>query len=162
MCRLTNCCCCLDLRTGCIFISIVLFISAIANIVFAAVNASVIPSENVGGTIFGAIVAIGFWIVLFIGALMRNMTMIGVSMIALIFYIVGLALLLMLVIILGGIVEGPTQRLFMNEGFVYFLLIVIGFPAQIALFVYFVLVIQSFKLEILACGPGNLPYPNYR
>ena len=134
-----------------------------ANIVFAAVNQSAISSGNLAGTIFGAIVAIGFWIVLFIGALMRNTTMIGVSMIALIIYIAGMGLILMLVIIFGGIVQGTLQTYFMNKGLVYFLIIVIGYPAQIGLFVYFVLVIQSFRLQIISGGSGSgLPYPNYR
>ena len=86
MCRITHWCCCLDLRTGCISISILLFILTLADIVWTKIN----PDWNSGAglalfTIF-TIAAIGFWIVLFVGALMRNTTMLGVSIFALSIY----------------------------------------------------------------------------
>ena len=157
MCRLTNCCCCLDLRTGCIFISVLLFIATIANTAITASREGFNSDASLAGFIVVTIALIGFWIVLFIGALKRNTTMIGVSMIALIVYIVILGLLVMFIIIFGGIAATNTSTVVI----VSLVLIIIGYLAQIGLFVYFVLVIQSFRLEIIAGGSGSgLPYPN--
>ena len=157
MCRLKNCCCCLDLRTGCIFISVLLFIATIANTAVMDFRDNFNSDGYLAGFIVVTIAAIGFWIVLFIGALKRNTTMIGVSMIALIVYIVILGLLVMFIIIFGGIAVKNTSA----EAIVYLVVIIIGWLAEIGLFVYFVLVIQSFRLEIIAGGSGSgLPYPN--
>ena len=166
MCRLTNCCCCVDLRTGTIFISILLFISTLANIAVTTIDPNLKSGASLAFFIIFTIAAIGFWIVLFIGALMRNTTMLGISMIALICYIVLVGILLVLVIIGAGISGGRASSLGIVGGYTYSLAItflvlyIIGILAEIGLFVYFVLVIQSFRLEIIAGGSGSgLPYP---
>ena len=150
MCRLTNCCCCLDLRTGCICISIFLFISTLANNAWFAIN----PYSGSDGAILAVfiiftIAAIAFWIVLLVGALMRNTTMLGISMIALIAYIVITTLYWLIFIIANGM-------FLLNPGsspeFITSLLAVL---VLMGLDVYFVLVIQSFRQEIKAGGSGS-------
>ena len=156
MCRLTNCCCCLDLRTGCISLSIWLFISTLAILAIRAIwiNPNLLSGADLAFLIIFTIAAIACWIVLFIGALMRNTKMLLISMIALVAYILITSMGVMLLIIYGG-----TYFYFHNVAIIWPL--IIGILAQIGLDVYFVFVIQSFRLEIIAGGSGSgLPYPN--
>ena len=155
MCRLTNCCCCLDLRDGCICISIFLFISTLANNVEFAINSLAgSRGEILAGFIIFTITAIAFWIVLLIGALMRNTTMLGISMIALIAYIVITSLYWLLkIIFLGIFLLNPGS----TPGFItsFVVLPLITILALMGLEVYFVLVIHSFRQEIKEGGSGS-------
>ena len=157
MCRLTNCCCCVDLRTGTIFISILLFISTLANIAVTTIDPNLKSGASLAFFIIFTIAAIAFWIVLFIGALMRNTTMLGISMIALIVNIVINGIIVFLLIIFSGISAGGYNA----EQIAIVVVVIIAMLALMGLEVYFVLVIQSFRLEIIAGGSGSgLPYPN--
>ena len=154
MCRLTNCCCCLDLRTGCISLSIWLFISTLAILAIRAIwiNPNLLSGADLAFLIIFTIAAIACWIVLFIGALMRNTKMLLISMIALVAYILISSMGVMLLIIFGGI--------YFHKIAILWALIIVTL-APISLDVYFVFVIQSFRLEIIAGGSGSgLPYPN--
>ena len=83
---------------------------------------------------------------------MRNTTMLLISMIALVAYIVITSMGVMLLIIFGGI--------YFHKIAILWALIIVTL-APISLDVYFVFVIQSFRLEIIAGGSGSgLPYPN--
>ena len=163
MCRLTNCCCCVDLRTGTIFISILLFISTLVKIPLSINNPNLNSGVGLASFIIFTIAAIGFWIVLFIGALMRNTTMIGVSMIYLIIDIIITIMLVIFIVVMAAV----AGAIFAGYGFpnavgiAIFVLLIIALLVLIGLEVYFALVIQSFRLEIIAGGSGSgLPYPN--
>ena len=162
MCRLTNCCCCLDLRTGTIFISILLFISTLAKIALTTTSPDLKSGAGLAFFIIYTIAAIGFWIVLFIGALMRNTTMLGISMIALIAYIIINIILVIYIVVIYSMVGVKFDAIaWTSGGIAVFVLLIIGILALVGLDVYFALVIQSFRLEIIASGSGSgLSYPN--
>ena len=166
MCRLTNCCCCLDLRTGTIFISILLFISTLAKIPLKTTHPDLNSGAGLAFFIIFIIAAIGFWIVLFIGALMRNTTMLGISMIALIAYIIINIILVIYITVMYLVVRGCLFNnctiVVSNSGEIAIIVLAIILTlALIGLDVYFALVIQSFRLEIIVGGSGSgLPYQN--
>ena len=161
MCRLTNCCCCVDLRTGTIFISILLFISTLAKIPLSINNPNLSSGVGLASFIIFTIAAIGFWIVLFIGALMRNTTMIGVSMIYLIIDIIITIMLVIFIVVMAAVAGAMFTGYVAGVGIAIFVLLIIAMLVLIGLEVYFALVIQSFRQEIIAGGSGSgLPYPN--
>ena len=97
---------------------------------------------------------------------MRNTTMLGISMIALIAYIIINIILVIYITVMYLVVRGCLFNnctiVVSNSGEIAIIVLaIIATLALIGLDVYFALVIQSFRLEILVGGSGSgLPYQN--
>ena len=93
---------------------------------------------------------------------MRNTTMLGISMIALIAYIIINIILVIYIVVIYSMVGVKFDAIaWTSGGIAVFVLLIIGILALVGLDVYFALVIQSFRLEIIASGSGSgLSYPN--
>ena len=162
MCWVNNCCGYYKLRTGCISISVVNILLALAFLVLVLVVGS---QSQYGSLIFhcsvplymvipGTIVTIALWILLLIGVLKRSSALVIIHLVCLCVYF-ALLVIGVIFIPLTSIVffTGTPQCIVMAIGIVYMLV-------EIGLIIYFSMVIIGFCQELRSGEPGcNLPYP---
>ena len=158
MCRLRNCCCCLDLRTGTITISVAIIVIGIIRLIIKLVadNYSVKWMKAFDITMTVLVVVLG--LVLLIGAILNNKTIVGVCAIALIFFI-AISLLVLFVLIIVAAVNANEYPwiLVWSDGALTagFVIGVIGALVDIGLNIYFTLVVWSYYRELRTGQTGS-------
>lgn len=158
MCRLRNCCCCLDLRTGTIAISFAIIVIGIIGLIFQLVtnNYSVKWMKAVDITMTVLVVVLG--LVLLIGAILNNKTVVGVCAIALILYIAIRLLVLFVLIIVSAVNANELPWIWIwsdsarTAGFVIGIILAL---VGIGLDIYFTLVVWSFYRELRTGQTGS-------
>ena len=156
MCRVNNCCCCLDLRTGCIGISILLIILTLLSTTITAVSHEFNGTGAIVAFVIVTILAVACWIILLVGSIMRNVMLILVSWIGLLIYIAIQGILVVWIIyilaIWAGYVGASTQITGLVTGsLVAFLVFLLAF---MGLNIYFVVVIANFMRSLRAGESG--------
>ena len=163
MCWVNNCCGYYKLRTGCISISVVNILLALAFLVLVLV----VGRQSQYGSLYGescsvplymvfpgTIVTIALWILLLIGVLKMNLALVIIHLVCLCVYFALLVIGVILIPLNGMVLFiGTPQCIVMAIGTLYILV-------EIGLVIYFSMVIIGFCQELRSGETGcNLPYP---
>ena len=165
MCKLKNCCCCIDLRTGCIIIAIVEFFLVLANLSITAVPAYqrwLFGGWLVGtfALVLGVIFGLALWILLLFGALTNNSILVLINMVFVLVLVAvkSFAFIWLTVnFVQAGIWLYDGLRTTFTLGMLFYL---IYYLLVIPLDIYFAVVIFNFYKALRYGGSGSsLPYP---
>ena len=147
MCKLNNCCCCLDLRTGTIAISLSIIVLAIANITlrFVLYDTDEMHPLTIVNIIVWFIVRLAIGILLLVGAVMKTRRVVFSGFIGLVLHTAVLIWEFIDLVVTVAVVSGTNTWVWDLPGFaaltvIYLILIII----EIGLSIYSALVIWSF------------------
>ena len=158
MCQVSQCCCCVPLRIGCIVLAILSIIGSFSNMIVSIVqkpgtndDAMVIAFAVING-VFGIVV----WCILLGGAMVNSTTTVGVAVVLL---MIQLILGTVLNIIKVALLATAASKLGVWNTFTITLVVSTGVGTLIGLGlgIYFWIVIYSFYRELKAGGP-SYPY----
>ena len=164
MCRVKNCCGCLGLRAGCIVIVAVGILMGLALLGLLAVkdiNDDILV--NVPGLVIGVVVIIALWLLLLLGVLTSNSTVVVIQLIGVILYILcrgGVILGYLIGYSIWGTIWVWYGSDWDSVAVTYFIIVMVIMVLGIGVDIYSAVVIGSYH-HSLQSGESQviLPYP---